>query len=215
MRLALAPAGRHRIFSDALRGVGRCGAGRGSEIAAELARRATIRPEGFALLSPGRIGPAALRSLDPDHRRRALSAEPGSNHRAGRATEARRRWPACASCRQAGCGDGMLIVREEAAIAAPVPASHGAIWDSRFRRGRPSRVPTARRSASWEPTRRGSEAVPSCRRRSCERCPPSGLAKFWPRCRIWVMSVGQMTCRMTLCSPRRKPAAGPGFVAAA
>ena len=46
-----------------LSGVGRLRADEEAETAAELAERATIRPEGFALLSPGRISEAVLFNL--------------------------------------------------------------------------------------------------------------------------------------------------------
>lgn len=103
-----------------------------AEIAAELASRASIRPEGFALLSPGRIGSAALISLirtisgsaygpSPD-RINDLAAQPRPATVAGvRIMQADR------------CGDGLLIVREEAAAKQPVEALPGTIWDNRFR----------------------------------------------------------------------------------
>jgi tRNA(Ile)-lysidine synthase len=103
-----------------------------AETAAEIATRVTIRPEGFALLSPGRIGSAALSNLirtiggsaynpSPD-RINDLAAQPGPATVAG------------VRIMQAGrFGEGLLIVREEAAVKEPVPARPGAIWDGRFR----------------------------------------------------------------------------------
>jgi tRNA(Ile)-lysidine synthase len=40
-----------------------------------------------------------------------------------------------------GLGDGILVAREEAAVAAPVAAYHGAMWDGRFRLVAPNGVP--------------------------------------------------------------------------
>ena len=62
-RLAAASARRQRAAAQAIAAVGRLRAREEAATAAELASRATIRPEGFALLSPGRIGAAALASL--------------------------------------------------------------------------------------------------------------------------------------------------------
>ncbi len=100
--------------------------------AAELARRTIVRPEGFALLSPGRIGSAALACLvqtiggaaypPAPARIGAIAANPGPATIAG------------VRILQAGrFGDGWLIVREEAAIAAPAAVSANDLWDNRFR----------------------------------------------------------------------------------
>ena len=120
------------VFRDALSAVGMLRRREEEEAGAELAQRAAIRPEGFALLSPGRISVAAFRALvqtiggarySPSHTQISeLAARPKPATVAGvRILPAGR------------LGDGMLIVREEAAIAAAVPACHGAIWDGRFR----------------------------------------------------------------------------------
>jgi tRNA(Ile)-lysidine synthase len=118
---------------DAIAAVGRMRAGQDAEAAAELAARAAIRPEGFAVLSPGPIGEAALGSLlqtigggtyPPDVSRiSGLAAEPRAATVGG------------VRIMQAGKlgGGGWLLVREEAAIAAPVSALPGAVWDNRFR----------------------------------------------------------------------------------
>jgi tRNA(Ile)-lysidine synthase len=117
---------------EALTAAGRLRRREEAATAAELAERATIRPEGFALLSPGRIGTAALRALirtiggaayPPSPAQiTELAAQPKTATLAGvRLLPAGR------------VGDGFLVVREEAAIADAVPAYHGAIWDNRFR----------------------------------------------------------------------------------
>jgi tRNA(Ile)-lysidine synthase len=101
-------------------------------IAKELARRAVIRSEGFAVLSPGRIGATALGNLIRTigghpytaslGQISALAAQPGPATVAGvRILPAGR------------FGDGWLIVREEAAIMAPVAARRDTMWDDRFR----------------------------------------------------------------------------------
>ncbi len=97
-----------------------------------LAARATIRPEGYALLTPGPIAPAALAAL-----LRALSGAEFAHAESRVAALAVAPTPATlAGIRllPAGrLGPGWLLVREEEAMAAPVPASPGARWDGRFR----------------------------------------------------------------------------------
>lgn len=132
---------RHRLagerladtgLSPALAAVGRLRACQEAEVAAELADRAMIRPEGFALLRPGRIGSAALASL--------LQTIGGAGYApsAARVEElAAEPKPATVSgvrIIQVGrFGDGLLIVREEAAVMQVVPVSCGTSWDNRFR----------------------------------------------------------------------------------
>ena len=99
-------------------------------VAAELALRALLRPEGFAVLSPGAVRPdslaALLRSLSgrrlPISGADALAAAPRAATMAGvRLLPAGR------------LGPGWLLVREAAAMAPPVPSRIGAVWDARFR----------------------------------------------------------------------------------
>jgi len=108
--------------------------------AAELARRTTIRPEGFALLSPGPISAAALASLvqtiggaaypPTPIRIAAIAAGPGPATIAGVRIMPAGRF-----------GAGWLIVREEAAIAAPAAAAANDLWDNRFRVRAPDGCP--------------------------------------------------------------------------
>jgi tRNA(Ile)-lysidine synthase len=111
-----------------------------AETATELAARASIRPEGFALLSPGRIGAVALACLVQTVGGSAyppalaqietLAVEPRPATIAGvRIIPARR------------FGHGMLIVREEAAISDPIVAKADAVWDNRFRLRAPEECP--------------------------------------------------------------------------
>ncbi len=119
-------------LTQAIASVARLRAREEAQTAAELAGRATIRPEGFALLSPGRIGAAALACLvrtiggagyPPSPARISdLAADPRPATVAGVRIMAAGRF-----------GDGLLIVREEAAIAEPVAVSGDAVWDNRFR----------------------------------------------------------------------------------
>ncbi len=102
------------------------------ETAAILAERASIHPEGFAILSPGSIAPAALAAL-----LRTLSGAPYPALQSAVADLARDPRPATLAGVQllpAGrLGPGLLLVREEAAMAPPVAAGPGAVWDRRFR----------------------------------------------------------------------------------
>lgn len=97
-----------------------------------LAHRAAIHPEGFSLLSPGPIDPAALAALiqmiggapfpPPTRSIASLAAAPHPATLAGvRLLPAGR------------LGDGLLLVREAASMQPPIPARAGATWDGRFR----------------------------------------------------------------------------------
>jgi len=101
------------------------------ETAAILAERASIHPEGFAILSPGPIAPAALAAL-----LRTLSGAPYAPSLAAVAALARDPRPATLAGVQllpgGRFGPGLLLVREAAAMAAAVPAEQGALWDGRF-----------------------------------------------------------------------------------
>jgi len=116
---AAADAGVRRAAADAA-------------IAAVLAERVSIRPEGFALLSPGALPAAALSALI-----RALSGRaypPGSAAVARLAADPRPAVLGGVRLLKAGrLGAGLLLVREEAAMAPPVRAVPGLVWDGRFR----------------------------------------------------------------------------------
>ena len=99
-------------------------------VAAEMAARVCLYPEGFATLSPGAVGPgtlaALLRSLSG--RRLPVSVP------AGLAACPRAVTLAGVRVLPAGrLGPGWLLVREAAAMAPAVPAAGGAVWDGRFR----------------------------------------------------------------------------------
>src|SRR5579871_6424129 len=101
-------------------------------VSAELAKRVSIRPEGFAHIADWPLSPGALGALvqmvagapfppatDAVAR---LAAQPAGATLAGARMMLARR-----------TGPGWLLLREAAAMAAPVPAVPGAVWDGRFR----------------------------------------------------------------------------------
>jgi tRNA(Ile)-lysidine synthase len=103
-----------------------------ARVAAILAERALVRPEGFAILSPGPIDPEALSRLV-----RTIGGERYPPPTAMIARLARSPRPATLAGVQllpAGrLGPGWLILREAASLAPPVPAARGVVWDRRFR----------------------------------------------------------------------------------
>ncbi len=122
----LAP-GAIPALMDAIAAIGRMRATEEAAIAAELADRAEIRPEGFALLSHRPDQRSRLVHPAADRRRRGAIRPPSRKSPILRPNRVRPRWPACGSCRPGGVGDGWLVLREEAAIAGPRPgrARHG------------------------------------------------------------------------------------------
>jgi tRNA(Ile)-lysidine synthase len=118
---ATAKAGRERGWTE-------------HEMAAVLARRASLHPEGYALLSPGCLPAAALAGLlrvvggadwapPPDRVARLACAPRAATLGGVRLLPAGRLRP----------GGGWLVVREAAAMAPAVPARPGVVWDGRFR----------------------------------------------------------------------------------
>jgi tRNA(Ile)-lysidine synthase len=121
-----------RALAAATRVAGALRARRDREIAHILAERATFRPEGYAVLTPGPIDPEALAALlraiagtefsPPPAQVAALARDPGPVTLAGvRVAPAGR------------LGRGWLLAREPRAMAAPVAAMPNATWDGRFR----------------------------------------------------------------------------------
>jgi tRNA(Ile)-lysidine synthase len=137
---ALRPRLRRRIaehrsgasLADVASTVGALRAREEAETAIELANRATIRPEGFALLSPGRIGTAALAHLI-----RTIAGAAYLSSQAQISDLAARPRPSTVSGARllpAGrYGKYLLLVREEAAMAGPMDVYPSAVWDGRFR----------------------------------------------------------------------------------
>jgi tRNA(Ile)-lysidine synthase len=111
-------------------GIERAEAERG--VAAVLAKRAMVRPEGFAVLSPGSLPAAALSALI---RTIGGGAYPVSSTSVARLAAAPR--PAVlggARLMDAGrLGPGLLLVREASQMQGAVPAAEGSVWDRRFR----------------------------------------------------------------------------------
>ena len=122
-------ATRALVASAAAAGQERAAAERG--VAAVLAGATAIRPEGFAILRPGPLDPRALAALI-----QAVSGRPYAPSMRQTALLAGDPRPATLSGARllpAGrLGPGLLLVREEAAMQAAVPAGVGA-WDGRFR----------------------------------------------------------------------------------
>ena len=98
-------------------------------MAAELAQRVAIFPEGYAVLSPGPVGKAALGAVLRSLAGRRYPVNAGlfaALPRAGTLAGVR--------VQPAGrAGYGWLLTREIAAIDPSVPAAPGAMWDGRFR----------------------------------------------------------------------------------
>jgi tRNA(Ile)-lysidine synthase len=103
-----------------------------AETAAELARHATVRPEGFAIVSSGKISPAALSRLIRTIGGGSYPPNPASVIKL--AEQLRPATVAGVRITHGGrLGDGWLIIREEAAIMAPRAALADIIWDHRFK----------------------------------------------------------------------------------
>jgi tRNA(Ile)-lysidine synthase len=113
---------------------------RDCEIASALAARVVLRPEGFALLPSSGLTPRALAAVIqviagarfPPPTRSVFSLA----HAPKPATLAGTRLLAAGRL-----GDGWLLTREPAAMALPVPAVAGAVWDARFRLVRHGTLP--------------------------------------------------------------------------
>jgi tRNA(Ile)-lysidine synthase len=109
-------------------------------VAASLAEDAVLRPEGFAMLSGRPLAPSAFAAL-----LQALAGAPfppATRSLVALAAAPRPATLAGVRLLPAGrLGPGLLAVRELAAMAPPVPALAGAVWDRRFRLGAPALVP--------------------------------------------------------------------------
>jgi tRNA(Ile)-lysidine synthase len=138
-RDGIGPATRAAVEAAAASGAARAWEERG--LAAVLAARARLHPEGIAVLAPGPWPPAAFAALlrtiagaewpPPPDRVAALAARPRPGTLGGaRLLPAGRRGPG-----------GWLLIREAAAMAPAVPAADGAFWDGRFRLRTPAAPP--------------------------------------------------------------------------
>jgi tRNA(Ile)-lysidine synthase len=121
-----------RALFAAARSAGEHRAANERAIAAVLAERVTLWPEGFAHLSSGPIAPEALGEL----LRVIAGADfaPGLDQIAALAACPRPYTVWGVRLMPAGrLGDGLLVVREQAAIAPPLSVANDVIWDGRFR----------------------------------------------------------------------------------
>jgi tRNA(Ile)-lysidine synthase len=116
-------------------------------LATELAARATLFPEGHAILSPGPVSPACLAALI-----RALSGAAYAPRGAPLARLAEQlSAPGFRAATLGGIrlmpagrlGAGTLLVREPSAMQPPIAAAEGAIWDGRFTLASAGALPTA------------------------------------------------------------------------
>ncbi len=137
-------------------------------LAAILAQRASLYPEGYALLTPGALPPECLAALLRALGGRAYPAAAASLARLAAA-------PAPATLGgirllPAGrLGPGLLLVREPAAIGPAIPATDGALWDGRFRLHAPAPLPPGltiaalgARAAAWRAASGLPEVVLRC-----------------------------------------------------
>jgi tRNA(Ile)-lysidine synthase len=119
---------------------GRSRAGQDRNVAANLAAQASLRPEGFAVLSGQPLEPPALAALV--QALAGASFPPATRSVVALAAAPRPATLAGVRLLPAGrLGPGMLAVREPAAMAPPVSARPGAVWDGRFRLGDAAVVP--------------------------------------------------------------------------
>lgn len=126
------PGGGAAVLTSAARAAGGLRAHEEAAAGAELARRVEIRPEGFAMLSPGRVSAAALSGLIRTIGGARYAAS--TARMADLAAQPRPATVAGVRLLAAGrIGQGLLLVREEAAIGEPVDAHPNAVWDGRFR----------------------------------------------------------------------------------
>lgn len=121
-----------RALGEGAEAYARARAARDAGIGAVLATRARLHPEGFAVLAPGALPPAALAALLRTISGGAYPVPPAAV--AELAASPRPATLGGARLLPAGrLGPGLLVVREAAAMEPPVAAAVGAIWDGRFR----------------------------------------------------------------------------------
>jgi tRNA(Ile)-lysidine synthase len=123
---------RAAVEAAAARGAARAEAERA--VARELAAHVRLHPEGYAVTLAGGLSAAALAAL-----LRALAGAPhppATRQVARLAADLRPATLGGVRVQPAGrLGPGWLFSREVAAMAPPLPASPGAVWDGRFRLG--------------------------------------------------------------------------------
>jgi tRNA(Ile)-lysidine synthase len=202
-------------IARAARGAGEHRAERDRAIAETLAERATIRPEGYALLTTGPIEPEALAALlrtiagaaytPPIHRVALLARSLRPTTLGGvRIVPAGR------------LGPGWLLVREPRAILGAVPGRLNAIWDGRYRLagGPPNGIPCAPDGCA-DGLKLGALGGEGGRFRS-RRGPPALVLHGLPALRsgetlVAVPHIGVGDPRWRLLFHPRNPAAGAPF----
>lgn len=198
---------------DAAHASGAARTDREIRLATRLAERAALYPEGVVRLSGGPIEPDALAALLQMVSGAAFP--PASAAVAALARSLRAATLAGVRIMPAGrLGDGWLLVREAAAMAPPVPAAPGAIWDGRFRLSRAAETPKA---AMFGPV--GQEAA---RLRHLSPLPSAALQTLPAiRCRNLLVAVPhlfypdrQVCARLAIGFSPRRPAAGAPFLPA-
>lgn len=124
------PATRAMAEAAVLRGLARARAER--RLAAGLAARVSLHPEGYARLTPGPLPPEALARVLASVAGRRFP--PPLDQVAPLAAAPRAATLGGARLLPAGrLGEGWLAIREAAAMQPRVPAADGAEWDGRFR----------------------------------------------------------------------------------
>jgi tRNA(Ile)-lysidine synthase len=109
-------------------------------VAASLADSVGLRPEGFALLSGQPLEPSVLAALLQTIAGAPFA--PATRSDSGLAAVLRPATLAGVRLLPAGrLGTGLLAVREATAMAQPVPAQSGTVWDGRFRLCGEGRLP--------------------------------------------------------------------------
>lgn len=181
--------------------------------AVELASRVSIWPEGYALLSPGRIGTGGLARLMQTIAGAAYA--PSVAQIADLAARPRPATVAGVRILPAGrTGDGLLLVREEASIASTAAACPNVVWDGRFRLIAEYAPPMGTMIGKL-----GQDAT-RFRRQSCL---PSAVLRSLPA--IWFgktlaavphlgYAIDNTLAGMSIVFSPRKPLAGPPFVPA-
>ncbi len=181
-----------------------------SAAASALAALADIRPEGFAILRPGRLPPPALANLirgiagaayaPPGDAVAALAAEPRPAVLHGVQFLAAGR-----------LGPGLLVAREANAMAPPVPAIPGAVWDNRFRLTADAGWPPGARFgavAGAAPGLRRASDLPAAVLRTLPAIWHNGALVCVPHIGYPALSAG---ASMAVCSCPPNPVAGAPF----
>ncbi|MBN8893177.1 MAG: tRNA lysidine(34) synthetase TilS [Rhodospirillales bacterium 70-18] len=207
------PATRALVAAARLRGAARAGAE--CTAAGELAARARLHPEGFAVLTPGPIGATALGALlrmlggqahAPSPRQLAvLAANPRPATLAG---------VYLLPAGRTGPPGALLLVREPAALAAPVAAQPGARWDGRFALAADATPPASAMLGAL-----GRDAARFADRRHWPAAVLRALPALWANANLFaVPQIGYpdaTTCRRVALAFRpAAPACGAPFAAA-